>query len=374
MLKRLFTALAAVVAVAIALPANAQDLNAVLTDAMKDFQVPAMGILIIRDGKIAGEAQRGLRRIGGDQAVQPGDVWHIGSDGKAMTATMVSRLVDKGVLHWDTPLDRMLPELAADMRPEYRKVTLLQLMSHHAGLPHDYHDDNALLPFYTDKRPLREQRLAYLKLAVTDAPVNTPGTAFSYSNTGFVLAAAIAEHATGKSYEDLMREEEFRPLGMTTAAFGITHSGQPEGHTKGKPDVATDANPDFFAPAGNIYLSLDDWAKFCIDQIDGASGHGKLLKPATYTLMQTAQPNGIYALGWGAAPKGFGRQGPLLTHDGSDGTWYAKVILFPTFRTGVLITANAAEDMGGDKTVKAAAKAVIDSLAPAAPPEPKPQS
>ena len=139
-----------------------------------------MGILIIRDGKIAGEAQRGLRRaVGGDQSVQPGDVWHIGSDGKAMTATMVSRLVDKGVLRWDTPLDRMLPELAADMRPEYRKVTLLQLMSHHAGLPHDYHDDNAVAPFYTDKRPLRFSNASPILLAVTDAPINTPGTAFS---------------------------------------------------------------------------------------------------------------------------------------------------------------------------------------------------
>ena len=147
-----------------------------------------MGILIIRErqGRQRGPA-RPAPGVGGDQSVQPGDVWHIGSDGKAMTATMVSRLVDKGVLHWDTPLDQMLPELAADMRPEYRKVTLLQLLSHHAGLPHDYHDDNAVAPFYTDKRPLREQRLAYLKLAVTDAPVNTPGTAFSYSNTGFVL-------------------------------------------------------------------------------------------------------------------------------------------------------------------------------------------
>jgi CubicO group peptidase (beta-lactamase class C family) len=366
------SALASTAAPAMALDA-VPDLDGVLAAAMKDSQVPAMGILVIRDGKIAGKAQRGLRRIGGTDTVKPGDVWHIGSDGKAMTATMICRLVDRGVLHWDTQLDQMLPALTPDMRPEYRKVTLLQLLSHHAGLPHDYHDDKALDPFYTDKRPLTAQRLAYLKLALTDAPVNTPGTAFSYSNTGFVLSAAIAEQATGRTYEDLMRGEVFRPLGITSAGFGKTRKGQPEGHVKGHPDEATDANPDFFAPAGNIYLSLDDWARFCIDQIDGAHGKGKLLKPATYTLMQTAQPNGIYALGWGAVPKGFGLQGPILTHDGSDGTWYAKVILFTASRSGVLVAANAAEDMGGDKAVKAAAKAVIGSLAPPAPPDPKPQ-
>lgn len=376
--RRVFILFAASGALAAAAPAVAlddlPDLDAVLVAAMKDTQVPAMGILVIRDGKVAGEAQRGLRRVGSPDPVKPGDVWHIGSDGKAMTATMICRLADRGVLHWDTPLEAMLPALASDMRAEYRKVTLLQLLSHHAGLPHDYRDDKAVEPFYTDKRSLTQQRLAYLKLALTDAPVNTPGTAFSYSNTGFILAAAIAEHATGRAYEDLMRREVFRPLGITTAGFGKTHRGQPEGHVKGHPDEATDANPDFFSPAGNIYLSLDDWAKFCIDQIDGAAGRGKLLKPATYRLMQTAQPNGIYALGWGAVPKGFGLQGPILTHDGSDGTWYAKVVLFPASRSGVLVTANAAEDMAGDKAVKAATKAVINSLAPPAPPEAKPQA
>jgi CubicO group peptidase (beta-lactamase class C family) len=373
MLKRLFLALAAVAAVGFALPAAAEDLNAALAAAMKDNpQVPAMGMLIIRDGKVADEAQRGVRRNDGHDPVRPGDVWHIGSDGKAMTATMISRLVDEGVLHWDTPLETMLPELAADMRPEYRKVTLLQLLSHHAGLPHDYHDEKAFEVFYTDKRPLREQRLAYLKLALTDAPVNTPGSAFSYSNTGYILAAAVAEHASGKSYEDLMREQLFRPLGMTTPGFGKTHRGQPEGHVKGHPDEPIDANPDFFSPAGNIYLSLDDWAKFSIDQIDGANGHGKLLKPATYRLMQTPQAPGVYALGWGALSKSYGRQGPVLTHDGSDETWYAKIILFPASRSGALVAANAGEGMGGDKAVKAATKAVIESLAPPAPPEPKP--
>ena len=173
-----------------------------------------------------------------------------------------------------------------------------------------------------------------------------------------------------------MREEVFRPLGMTTAAFGITHSGQPEGHTKGKPDVAMDANPEFFAPAGNIYLSLDDWARFCIDQIDGAGGHGKLLKPTTYALEQTAQPNGIYALGWGAVPKGFGRQGPLLTHDGS-----ARHLVRQGHSVPDLPHRRApghGERGGGYGRRQARSRSrprpSVDSLAPAAPVDPKPPS
>jgi hypothetical protein len=121
-----------------------------------------------------------------------------------------------------------------------------------------------------------------------------------------------------------------------------------------------------------MYMPLDDWARFCIDQIEGGNGHGKLLKPATYALMQTAQPNGPYGLGWGALARAAGRQGPVLTHEGSDGTWLAEVVLFPKSHSGVLITANAGEDVGADKTVKALTVQTLATLAPAAPPAPPP--
>ncbi len=370
MITRLFALAASAAVIAFASTACAEDLDGQLAAAMKDSKIPAMGMLVIRDGKVVGEAVRGVRRNDGNDQVKTSDVWHLGSDGKAMTATMIARLVDKGVLRWDAPLDQMLPDLAATMRPEYRKVTLVNLLSSHAGLPHDYHDEKSLDPFYDDKRPLTEQRLAYLKLALTDAPVNTPGTTFSYSNTGFIVAAAIAERATHKSFEQLMHQEVFAPLGMTHAELGITHRGQVEGHTKGHPDEPRDANPVFFAPAGNVYMPLDDWARFCIDQINGADGHGKLLQPKTYALMQTAQPNGPYGLGWGVLARAAGRQGPVLTHSGSDGTWYAEVVLFPAQHTGVLITANAGEDMGADKVVTALIRPELLTLAPAAPADP----
>ena len=315
MLKRFLIALTATTAVAFAMPSSAQDLNAALANAIKDSQVPAMGALIIRDGKVAEKAQLGVRRMGGGP-VQAGDVWHIGSDGKAMTATLIGRLVDHGVLHWDEPLDQMLPALAADARPEYRKVTLRMLLTHHAGLPDHYHDEKEIIPFYTDTRPMRDQRLAYLKLALTDAPIDIPGKRFSYSNNGFILAAAIAEHATGQSYERLMWTKVFRPLHMTSPGFGMTHAPQVEGHTDGHVDGPMDSNPTSWAPSGNIYLSLDDWAKFCIDQIDGTNGKGVLLKTETYGTLQKGPKTDATSevgMGWGreSGPV-FGPKGPAL--------------------------------------------------------------
>ena len=356
----------------LASPAFAADLNAVLSAALKGTQAPAVGILVMQDGKVTGVAAQGLRRNDRPDRVQVGDVWHIGSDGKAMTATLIAKLVDRGVLSWKTPLAQMLPNLAATMRPEYRNVTLLQLLSHQSGLPHDAIDTKFIDSFLTDTRPLPVQRVAYIAHALQDKPVAPPGTKFSYSNTGFIAAAVVAERATGSSYEDLMRREVFGPLGITSEGTGVPEGAEPRGHIKGKPVavMSADANPLFFAPPGNWYLTLNDWAKFCLDQMAGVQGHGRLLKTATYRLMQTPQitdgDTGI-GLGWGIDRTVMRLEGPFLTHSGSDGTWYAVVALLPRKGSGVLAVANAGESMGGNKAAVRALKAELSEIAPPAP-------
>ncbi|HEX5257981.1 MAG TPA: serine hydrolase domain-containing protein [Sphingomicrobium sp.] len=331
-------------------------------------QVPALGAVLIKDDKVEGSAVRGMRRNDRPDPVQPSDVWIIGSDAKAMTATMVARLVDRGLLRWNERLDEMLPEIARAGRPEYRGVTLVQLLSHRAGLAHDLADEKQFGLIGQSHQTTREQRLAYLRLALKDPPISRPGSAFSYSNTGYLVAAAAAERATGRSYERLMREELFGPLGMGSAGFGALPPGQPSGHSHGHPATAADLNPLFFAPAGNIYLSLSDWAKFCIDQLAGARGHGRVLRPQTYRFVQTSQGDSGYGLGWGILASVVGRAGPALAHSGSDGNWFAEVVLFPRFRSGVLVVSNAGEDMGGDKADSVVIKAVLPDLVPPASP------
>ncbi len=365
---RPLAALAGAILLAAGAPALAQDLPSLLATAMAGSKVPAMGVLVMRDGRTAGEAVRGVRRNDASAAVTTDDVWHIGSDGKAMTVAMVARLADRGVLSWTAPLEVMLPDLAASMRPEYRRVTLVQLLSHHAGLPENIVDEKALNALLTARStaPLPRQRLAYVTRAVQDAPVG-PTSAFSYSNSGLLIAGVIAERAAGQPFEALMRQEVFAPLGMSHAAFGLPPGGQPSGHVGGRPALPADENPDFFAPAGNLYMPLDDWARFCLDQLAGARGQGRLLKPGTYALMQTAQPGGSAGLGWGVQPTIAGRKGPALVHAGSDGAWYALVALLPATGSGVLVTANAGEGMGGDAAGKQVFKSVIDTLSPPAP-------
>jgi CubicO group peptidase (beta-lactamase class C family) len=344
-------------------------LDATAAAALTGTQVPGLAVLTMEGGKISGEGVSGVKRAGETEKLSANDVWHIGSDGKPITATLIARLVEQGKLSWTARLDQMLPDLAAKMRPEYRDVTLVDLLSHRAGLPQDISDMAFINTFYSDTRPLTEQRLAYVARALTEAPEVPPHTKFNYSNTGFLLAAAIAERATGTSYEDLMRREVFQPLGMKSVGFGHTPTGQNSGHVKGNVATDKDAIPAMFAPAGNMYMTMRDWAVFCLDQMAGAQGHGKLLKPETYAKMQTpAAADQTAGLAWGAVETAAGFKGPALTHSGSDGNWYALVVLFPKTGNGALTAANAGDDMGGDAATKAALKAVLPKLAPSATP------
>lgn len=354
---------------AMALPARAADLDAVLADAMKETQAPALAVLVLRDGAVEGQAVRGVRRNDQPGDTRIDDVWATGSNAKPMTAALIARLVDRGLLRWDTPLAKMLPDLASTMHPGYRQVTLRQLLSHRAGLPQDTADLAFFASFFQDRRPLPEQRLAYVRRALAEKPEGPVGVDH-YSNTGFMVSAVIAERRTGQSFEALMRSEVFEPLGITSASYEPTHDGQPRGHRAGKPAIqafttAEEGNPPMFAPAGGeLHLTLGDWARFCIDQLAGAQGRGKLLKPASYKLMQTLPAQGHAAVGWGVQASVAGRKGPALLHVGTDDNWYAMVALFPASGRGVLAASNAGADMGGDRAVTAAVGALLPELAP----------
>lgn len=354
---------------ATAVHAAPDNLEALVKSAMAGSNVPAVGAVVMRDGKVSALTVQGVRRNDGTAKVNRADVWLIGSTGKVMTVAMVARLVERGLLSWDTPLEALMPDLAVGMDPAYRKVTLLQLLSHRSGLPRDITDLAASEKYFTDTRAASAQRREYVINALKDKPEAAPGSAFVYSNSAFLVAAMIAERATGESYEGLMQKEVFGPLEMQTVGFGNTSEGQNRGHQKSKPMTNMvkfdDGAPAMYAPAGFLHMSLADWARFNLDQLAGAKGQGKLLKPASYQLMQTAQPNSPAGLDWGVQPSIAGRAGPVLVHQGSDGNWLAIAVLFPNQNTGALLVANAAEDMGADQVLMGLAAKLFPALSPA---------
>lgn len=348
----------------------ANDLDALLKKAMEGTTTPAVGVLIIRDGRIDELAVSGLRRADQPDKVTIDDSWLIGSTGKVMTTALIARLVERDVLSWTATLEQMLPDLSAQMQPAYRTVTLVELLSHRAGLAENLRDLAYIDIFFSDTRALPVQRLDLAIHALGEPPEKAPGSEFVYSNSGFLIAAVIAERATHQSFETLIRQEVFAPLGMSQAGFGPTLGDQPRGHRGGTPVLdaphsTAEGVPLAYAPAGNLHMRLRDWALFCLDQLAGSHGHGKLLSVSSYQLMQSAQPDSPAGLDWGVQASISGRQGPVLVHGGSDGNWLAWVALFPATGNGVLVVANATADMGGDRATHAVLSAILSELSPA---------
>lgn len=341
-----------------------------LTDARTRAGLPAIAALVQIDGKTEAQAAVGVRALGQAEKVTLQDSWHLGSDAKAMTATLIARLVEQGVLRYEDSMAKIFPGISARMNPVYHDVTVAQLLTHTAGLPSLTSGDQmpAFLAVLKSEKGIRSQRAAMVTHYLSRKPASKVGE-FSYSNIGYAIAGAVAEERTGRSWEDLIRDEVWRPLGIRSGGFGppkAGRNGEPLGHEMrdGKwvpkdPDDKDSDNPRAIGPAGTIHMSLGDWRLFVQDQLDGERGTGKLLKPESYRRLHTPATK-IYAMGWGVLRAADGSIS-ALTHMGSNGFWVADVRIFPKRNLFFLVALNAGGELA-EKTDKEVARALQDKL------------
>ena len=321
-------------------------LRELLEPIRKKHDLPALGAAVVNSKGVVALAAVGVRKRGEDVPVTPEDRFHLGSDTKAMTATMIASLVESGKLTWETTLEKAFPELAPAMAAELRTVTLVQLLTHHAGLRRDLKGGWRQIP---RKGTTREQRKLALKLALAEKPVHAPGTKYLYSSLGYMAAGAMAEEAAGEAWETLMEKRLLKPLDITTAGYGaMGRPGkveQPWGHDeKGRPVEPGPLadNPPVMGPAGTVHCSLGDWGKFIADQLRGARGERALLRPETYKKLHTSPfADEFYTTGgWGGRAKSRRAAGLVLFHDGSNTMNYATAWLAPRRDFAVLVVAN----------------------------------
>ncbi len=333
---------------------GAPPLASVLEPIRAQYQLPAMGGAIFNTDGLVEMAAVGVRKAGTTVPVTPGDLWHLGSDTKMMTATLAGTFVAEGKLAWDAKVISFFPEIADRVPAAMRDVTLAQVLSHQAGLKENL-DWRAL----SRTGSLRDQRQAAAEEALT-TPGFAPGT-YHYANTDYVVVGAILEKIGGKPWEDLIRERIFQPLGMTSAGFGGTGTtgqvDQPWPHlTSGDPAPFNGPlmdNAEVMGPAGTVHSSMADWAKFLADQLRGGAGMKALLPGAIYEAMQTNHAGASqYGFGWTVLQRPWAG-GVALMHNGSNTMNYCVCWLAPAKKFGVLVCIN----QGGGKTFEAADEA-----------------
>jgi len=305
--------------------------------------MPALAAAVIRSGGVE-LAAVGVTRLDRPEPVTVNDRFGLGSNAKAITATVAASLVEEGRLRWDVPLAEALP--GVEMAAPYRAVTLRMLLTHRASLPPFTSDaDFASAKAYPG--PGRDAREKFLPLLLGKAPAVPPGTETRYSNADFIVAAAILERAGDASWRDLVTRRVFLPLSIGGAFRGTPppKAGEirPWGHrfVDGKlvPSDPAAPAPSLFEGAGGISMSIADYATFLQAHLRGLRGADGFLKAATVRDLHT--PEGRYALGWGVQDFA-GAKSSL--HAGGNGEYYALVAIQPSRDLAVALLTNDGRD------------------------------
>jgi CubicO group peptidase (beta-lactamase class C family) len=322
------------------------ELAAILAKACLEGRIPAMSAAVVTSRGLQKVAVAGVRKWGTDVPATLDDLWHIGSDTKIMTSALAAMMVERGKLRWSSTVSEVFPELAPSFSPELKDVSLLQLLSHRAGLPANL--DYAVLARLGS---VRDQRIGAVEAGLSKKPLSAPGSEFLYSNLGYIIAGAMIERVGGTDWEKAIEDSLFTPLGMASAGFGgLGTQGridQPWGHgSRGRPAAGNGPdfdNPAVLGPAGRVHCTIQDWAVFIADQLRGARGESGLLKPESYRMLQTA-PYGVdYALGWAIVERDWAG-GKAFTHTGSNTMYLALAWLAPRKDFAILVCTNEGLD------------------------------
>lgn len=275
----------------------------------------------------------GVRVADGDDAVQLGDAWHVGSLTKSMTATLAARLVEAGLITWDTRLGAVLGDTYPDMHDAWRDTPLRAFLTHRSGMVPN-------LPGASAQRLADGPRATYVAEMLAAAPDATPGE-FLYSNAGYVIAGAMLEAVGAAPWEDLVVTHVFAPLGIESAGFGPPPGNAIEGHytrllwgIEAAGQGADADNIPAMGPAGTVHLSGEDMLGYLRAHL---LRDEDFLSAASWDVVHAPVGEEAYAMGWGVGEDG------SLVHSGSNTLWYAVAYLDPASGTAVFVAVNSGD-------------------------------
>lgn len=315
---------------------NTDTLKQCLRGYREEYGIPGIAAVVLTSDSVLDIGVDGLRKLGAPDSVQVDDKFHIGSNTKAMTGFVAAALVEKGLIGWGSRIIDVFPEFAGATRDVYKDKTLQDLMSHRARImPFTSGREFAQLPEF--KGSHIEQRRDFVGWLLQQEPVDIDTTrGYTYSNAGYGIAAAMLQRVSGKPWEQLVEDELFKPLGIA-GTFGwpaYADENQPWGHyyeTDSERVFPHDPRDEYQIPkicnaAGDISLSIRDYAKFLQINLIGLKGEDTILTAATYQLLHPCTDSSMqYAIGWGLREH---EAYKVSRHNGSAGTFYCTALVF----------------------------------------------
>ena len=310
----------------------------------------------------------GMADLERDVRNTPATIFEAGSVAKQFTAMAVQLLAHDGKLSIDDPVRSYIPEL-----PDYgRPLTIRHMLSHTSGL----RDWGSVQSIAGWPRTTRQYTHAHvLEIASKQRSLNfDPGTKWSYSNTGFNLAAIIVSRVSGMSFAEFSKERIFTPLGMTHTSWRDDHtriiSGRAIAYSFDNGEYHIEMPFENVHGNGGLLTTVGDLLIWNENLVNPKVGDAKLIaEMATSGRFSDGKPVENYGLGFFIE---LYRGVHNVYHSGSTAGYRAHLNRFPDSRTSVAVLCNGSNGDASRSANRVSDVFLGDRLKPAPPAPPAP--
>ncbi|MEU8149694.1 serine hydrolase domain-containing protein [Nonomuraea sp. NPDC048901] len=358
MLLNTLAALFLAVLPALPVPPTPASIDGFIAQYREATGLPGVAVVVTKGTRVVHAAGYGRTATG--EPVTADTPMALASLSKSFTSLAVLQLVEKGRVELDKPVRGYLPEFQmAD--PRAADITVRQLLNQTSGMADSaFHEKSLPQPdtLQGSVRRLKDARLA-----------SKPGTAYSYHNTNYQVAARLVEVVSGEPFAGYLKTHVFTPLGMRNSSTIDTDRDLP-GSARGHlyllgQAIAVPEPPGFGNGSGGVLSSANDMARWLIAQ----NSDGGILSPASVKEMRTPSvQNPDYALGWELDRTAGGT--PVVRHGGDLFTSTAQQLLMPGSGYGVAVMANTGMAFADSAALMDGLVALIEGRRPEAPSSP----
>lgn len=342
-------------AATVPLPTSINDFAQYIEKTRQQWQIPGTAIAIVQNGKVVFAKGFGVKKLGSQDPVDSHTVFQIGSMTKAFTSALVASMIDEKKFTWQDRVIDLYPDFQMYDPWVTREFLVKDIMAQHSGLASHAEDKQVTLGFGRDHIL---HSLRYIK------PVSSFRSEYAYQNSLFLVAAALVEKYSGKSWEDNIKQRIFVPLQMTDSScaskdFKISKNIaylHTEYNGKIIP-IPMSWNSyfdwiDVYAPAGAInsnVIDLSNWlmfqansGKFADKQIMSAKNIDFTHEPQTILDDSSilGSDRAFYALGWfyDAYPAS-----PIILHPGETSGASSIMAFAPKDKVGIIVLTNLSD-------------------------------
>jgi CubicO group peptidase (beta-lactamase class C family) len=332
-------------------------LTGVIEKTLAENGVPSMSIALVRGDSIVWKAAFGYSNMRTRTPATTETLYSTGSSFKSVTATAVMQLVEQGKIKLDDPINQYLGDSKVHDQPD-KPVTFTHILSHWSGLKSGAETQ----PIWSRKLPKTLE-----EMTSSLSSIRPPETKWEYNNFAYGTAGLLVQKISGVEYEKYMVEHVLKPLGVTTphpvypSPEMVERMALPykAGGSFGKPAPEVQVHFDVY-PAGDIYLTAEDMARYLAAQLNGGvfQGH-RILSEESVREMHTPRFGGDYGFGfWIVRDSVSGHT--LIHHGGAIGGQRAFLIGDLDARVGLYYMTNS--DYLPDATPPAQSEIVYAAL------------